>query len=1123
MRELIDAYFREKSLVGHQLTSFNDFVENRLQRVVDTIVISEDSEPGTIKPEVEDYEIKLGRISVDLPSVVEADGTQKNIFPMEARLRNITYASGVWLEFILYKGGMEINRENLKIGKLPVMIKSDCCLLKKENMEKMYGAKMSDEEYMDKIVKEAKEDPIEEGGYFIIGGTERVLISLEDLAPNRVLVEYTPKYGRDVETAKVFSQHEGYRALITIELRKDGVLVCTLPTVAGDLPLVILLKALGLESDEEIVSNLVSDPSMERFAYANIEECAQEHLVITTDDAVNYLGKKIAGGQAKEYRLNRVNNLLGRVLLPHLGTAPEDRLKKAIFLARMGEAVLALALDKRVPDDKDHYANKRIRLAGDLIEEEFRMALTSFLKDVKYEFERATSRRERDKRAPRLGTYIKPDIFTQRIERALATGNWAGERTGISQLLDRTSNTSMLSHLRRIMSPLVRSQPHFEARDLHPTQWGRLCPNETPEGPNCGLIKNLALCVEVTEGIDNAEVEKILFSNGLKEVRKGESGARVYLNGDLIGLHDKPSAFVTKMREQRRKDKIPNEINVRYNEFENEIMISCDGGRAVRPLIIVKNGKHDLSEEVLENIRSGRISWSDLVHRGIIEYLDAEEEEDAYIATDEESLTNEHTHLEIDPIAVLGVVAGMIPYPEHNSSPRNTIGSAMFKQSLGLSGSNYRIRSDTTVHLLNYLQRPLTQTYQMNFTHFLERPAGQNFVVAVLSYDGYNMEDAIVLNKSSIERGLGRSMILNTYETERKRYMGGQKDEFEIPPPDTRGVRAQSAYSNLDDDGIITPEVPVGSDYVLVGKTSPSRFLEEAEELLAPQKRIESSLRVKHGDEGVVDKVILTPSGDNNLMVKIRLRAERIPELGDKFASRHGQKGIIGLISPQENMPFNEFGIVPDIVVNPHGIPSRMTVGHILEALGGKRSALSGKFNDGTIFSGESEEDIRKDLKELGFKPTGKEVLYDGRTGRMYEADIFMGIIYYEKLYHMVADKMHARARGPVQILTRQPTEGRAREGGLRFGEMERDCLIGHGAAMVIKDRLLDNSDSVNVYVCNKCGHFAMVARDGTLRCPIHGDTSEIYPVETSYAFKLLVDELKSMCIAPALQLEDII
>ena len=1122
MKELIDAYFKEKSLVEHQIKSFDDFVTNRIQRIVDSITIGEESGPGMVKPEVEDYEIALGKASIDTPTAIEADGTEKAIYPMEARIRNLTYHSNVWLEFILYKGGIEISRDKLQIGKLPIMVRSSYCSLKKENMEKVMQAKFSDEEYRENLIK-AGEDISESGGYLIVGGTERVLISLEDLAPNRVLVEYTSKYGRSVETAKVFSQHEGYRALISIELRKDGVLAITLPTVAGDLPLVVLLKALGLESDEEIVNNLISDLTMERYAFANIEESAQEHLVINRDDAINYLGKKIAGGQAKEYRLNRVNNLLDRVLLPHLGTNTEDRLKKAIFLARMGEAVLALAMKKRQPDDKDHYANKRIRLAGDLMEEEFRIALTNLLKDMKYEFERATSRREREKVKPRLGTYIKPDIFIQRIERALATGNWAGERTGISQLLDRTSNISMLSHLRRVMSPLVRSQPHFEARDLHSTQWGRLCPNETPEGPNCGLIKNLALCVEITKGINEKEVEKILFSNGVKEVKRGELGARVYLNGNLMGLHESPKIFVAKIRNLRKKGKIPNEINVRYNEIENEVVVNCDSGRARRPLIILNNGRHGITPEILEKVKSGELSWSDLVKQGLIEYMDAEEEEDIYIAINEEEIKEGHTHMEVDPMTILGVVAGMIPYPEHNSSSRNTIGSAMIKQSLGLSGSNYRIRPDTTTYLLHYPQAPIVQTHQMKYAHALDRPAGQNFVVAVLSQSGYNMEDAIILNKSSIERGLGRTTVFATYETERKRYMGGQKDRFEIPPPETRGVRPQAVYKNLDENGIISPEIVVGSDDILVGKTSPSRFLEEVSELLAPQKRIESSLRVKHGARGVVDRVILTLSSDNSMLVRIRLRDERIPELGDKFASRHGQKGVVGLLMPQEDMPFDEFGIVPDLIVNPHSVPSRMTVGHILEALGGKKSAMTGQFTDATISSGEKEEEIRKELKEYGFRPDGKEVFYNGKTGEMYEVDLFAGVIYYEKLYHMVADKMHARARGPVQILTRQPTEGRAREGGLRFGEMERDCLIGHGAALVIKDRLLDNSDLVVEYVCNKCGHVAMMDKNGVLRCSLCGDSTEIYPVETSYAFKLLIDELQSMCIVPKLELEDII
>ena len=597
--------------------------------------------------------------------------------------------------------------------------------------------------------------------------------------------------------------------------------------------------------------------------------------------------------------------------------------------------------------------------------------------------------------------------------------------------------------------------------------------------------------------------------------------SEAYLNGKFIGTVENPDEFVNKVRDGRIKGAVSGNLNIYYDKTAGNIQMNDDKGRLRRPLIIVKDGQSLLTENHIKKLQNNEILFSDLVKQGVIEYLDAAEEENAFVAFSREELTKEHTHLEIAPMAMVGLCTSLVPYANFSPGARISIGSKNQKQALGMYAINFPIRIDMDINMLHYPQMPLVQSVMHDVSNYNKHPSGQNMVVAIMSYKGYNVDDAVVLNRASIDRGLGRSTYYRPSIAEELRYSGGLTDEVSIPDKDVKGYKSEKDYRLLEKDGIIFQEAKVAEGDVIIGKTSPPRFLSSMDQYnFAPSSRRESSKALKHGEEGIIDFVLITENSEGNRLIQVKIRDQRIPEIGDKFTSRHGQKGVVGLIVDQADMPFTASGITPDLLFSPHGIPSRMTISHLIELIGGKVGALSSRYIDGTLFDVEPEEMLRKELLSLGFRENGVETMYNGITGEQMEAKIYIGNIYYMKLRHMVANKIHARARGPIQLLTRQPTEGRAKEGGLRLGEMEKDTFVAHGASLLLKERF--DADRTIVPVCEECG---MVAVHDTFKnrlyCPICGDNAEINFIEVSYAFKLLLDELKSLTIHPKLILKN--
>ena len=1076
---VVKKYLEDHSLVESNITSYNEFIEHRMQEIVDEISES-------IEQDEEEFKIQLGKIEVGKAVVIEADGSMSRVMPYEARLRNLTYAAPVTLELTVKKDN-QIDSEVVEIGKIPVMVKSKVCNtsgLDKNQLIENYH------------------DPLDPGGYFIIKGNERVMVMAEDLAENQLFIENDSK-GNLV--LKIFSLKGTYRIPTTIREGKEGILETSFSRFK-DIPTIVLLKALGLTKEADIAKYIGIETDS---VIVNLYEFAN---LASEEDAMMYIAEKTNLQGTKKEILDRVKQRVDSYLFPHIGQDKQSRSSKAITLCKLIKQFLLTKENPKLMTDKDHYANKRVRLSGDLLTTLFKVNLGILVRDLQYSLQKSQKR----KKFFSIKVLAKSTLFSHRVESAIATGSWTGERSGVTQNMDKTNYLATISQLQRVSSMLESGQENFKARTLHPTHFGRFCPIETPEGSETGLRKNLSLMSRVSTRVDLTESQ---FVDSVKETGLSKEileGFEVFFNGNYVGNVEDKRLFVSLIRDKRRKGELPSELSISEKEGLQSFSISTEPGRVLRPLIVVDEGESRLKKEHMIELEQGNLSWNDLVKSGIIEYLDASEEEGTLVAMNPEEITTDHTHVEVDSVAFLGAVTSMTPYVNHNSCAKLIKGTKSFKQSLGLYAANYLCRLDTDVSVLQYPQKPIVRSFIYDTLNTY--PAGQNLTVAIVTYEGYNMEDALVFNKGSLDRGVGRSFYFRPYSAVEMNYAGGLKDEIVVPDKDVSGYRMESFYGLLEDDGIISPEADVNEGEVLIGKVSPPKFLSEAREISVRTKK-ESSVTLRQEEKGIVESVFVTIDDEGNKIVQVKTRDLRIPELGDKYATPYGQKGVIGAIIDEDDVPFTVTGVKPDVLFNPHGLPSRMSVGYLLELLAGKVGCLRGETIDGTAFSGETKKDLEQQLTELGFRYDGKETMYHGITGKKLQSKIFIGNIYYLKLKYMVANKLHGRASGKVALLTRQPIEGRARGGALRLGEMEQQALVAHGASLLLKERY--DSDKVVLPICSKCGTIGVEDKiRGKTFCP-ECHSEKVEPVEVSYAFKLLVEELQGLHISTKFELKN--
>ena len=1136
---IIDAYFNEDNkLVEHQINSYNYYVDEIIPQILSQYfpVIMTFNDDSCV---INKIELDIKNMKVGKPLLIENNGCSKLMTPNMARIRNSTYLSPIVVDFIsrvtINSDGIAVKLEdkiipNIVIGKIPIMVKSKYCILNQKG-------------YEDECIYDL-------GGYFIINGNEKVIISQEKVANNLIQVfknpKNTSKYSHICETRSLDEKLYGIPKVISIKITNkpdiyNNYIRISLPHMKSEVPIFIVFRALGCISDKEIIFNIIDnndstiDTNILKLLKLSIEEAAD---INTEAEAILYISKYVNNNnyytQNEEKKINYVKTCILKEYLNHLG---DDPIKKIYFTGYMVNRLLKCYLNISPYDDRDSYINKRFETPGYLLGNLTYQCIHKITKDIKnFVTKEVNSGLWNLNNNPNeiindinIHKLIKVSYIENILKGAMATGNWGmkvnSSKQGVSQVLNRLTYPASISHLRRVQTPSDNTGKLIPPRKLHGTSWGYICPTETPEGQAVGIVKNLSLNSEITTASSSEPIRfyiqdnMISFNNFDIYNNNKNDYCKVFINGDWIGFTKEPKKIIDKLKTGRKNGLINIYTSISWNHNINIINIYTDSGRPIRPLLIVENSKLFYNDEISQRLKNKQCKWYDLISiiqnkdNYCIQYIDPHETDNCIIAMNMDDIVSKnkkYTHCEIHPSLILGALASCIPFPHHNQSPRNTYQSAMGKQAVGIHCTSYNKRYDTFSHVLAYPQRPLVETKLMKYLNADKLPNGINVIVAIATYTGYNQEDSIIFNQASIDRGLFTSTFYRTYkDEEKKNQLSGEEEKFMRPDKTKLLFPKPCNYSKLEDDGFINKNTYVTDKDILIGKIIPIKGNSN-------YNYKDNSTTLRKNENGFVDENFITTNSDGYKICKTRIRSFRFPEIGDKFSSRHGQKGTIGMVYKPEDMPFTSNGITPDIIINPHAIPSRMTIAQLIECILGKVCCQSGNIGNGTAFDRVNVNDIMNMLTSAGHNLHGNEILYNGITGEQIKTSIFIGPTYYQRLKHMSGDKIHSRSSGPIVTMTRQPAEGRSSHGGLRFGEMERDCMIAHGTSNFLKERMMDVSDKYHIFICLECNMPAIANPINNIyECKNCNNYKKFKRINLPYSCKLLMQELQCMNIAP--------